>query len=86
MLIWRERDVEMDVNLLYRLLPNQNCKNLRNDTRAPYTDSINMVLRACGGAWGSDLPEVHCTSGCGPSRRGSNMYFYREKLEGRPSG
>lgn len=46
MLIWRVRDVEMDLNPLLHLLPNQNCKNLRNDTRAPYTYSANMVLRA----------------------------------------
>lgn len=33
-------------------------------------------------AWGSDLPEVHCTSGCSPSKCSSNVYFCREKLEG----
>lgn len=61
MLIRRERDLEMDRNPLRHLLPNQNCKNLWNNIPDTCTYSTNVVLRAPGGAWDSDLPEGHST-------------------------
>lgn len=85
MLIRRERDLEMDRNPLRHLLPNQNCKNLWNNIPDTCTYSTNVVLRAPGGAWDSDLSGSLYTSGCGPSQWGSSIYCCREMPEGRQS-
>lgn len=45
-----ERDSDVSMNPLCRLLPTQDCRNLGKDSRDIPTSSTNMVLRAPGGA------------------------------------
>lgn len=78
MLLWMERDLEMDMNPLSHLLPRQSCKMLEMTTVALNPTGPTWFSEPLGEEWGSNPPAV--PRGHGPFPGESSFYFRGEKL------